>query len=65
MYIGMVRYRALLFLVLLQPLAVAQTDADRLHKLFADYYENGVRNFPEAATSLAQVRHDDRRFGYF
>lgn len=48
------RYRTLLFLVLLQPLAVAQTDADRLHKLFADYYENSVRNFPETATSLGR-----------
>jgi len=47
-------YRTLLFLALLQALAVAQTDADRLHKLFSDYYENFVRNFPETATSIGR-----------
>jgi hypothetical protein len=33
-------------------LATAQTDAERLHKLFADYHEDLLKNNPDIATSL-------------
>ena len=52
------RYRTLLYLTLLPALAVAQTDADRLHKLFADYYENRLRDMPEMATSLGRNEYN-------
>jgi uncharacterized protein (DUF885 family) len=49
---------AFLLLALLPFLATAQTDADRLHKLFADYYENRLRNSPEQATQLGRNEYN-------
>jgi uncharacterized protein (DUF885 family) len=52
------RYRTLLLFVVIRTLAVAQTDADRLHKLFADYYESRLRDIPEMATSLGRNEYN-------
>src|ERR1700730_3271291 len=52
------RYRTLLYLALLPALVVAQTDAERLHKLFADYHENRLREIPEMATSLGRNEYN-------
>ena len=52
------QYATSLYLVLLPALMAAQTDADRLHKLFADYYENGLRDIPEMATSLGRNEYN-------
>jgi uncharacterized protein (DUF885 family) len=52
------RHAALLLLALLPTLATAQTDAERLHKLFADYYENRLRNFPEQATQIGRNEYN-------
>src|SRR5712691_5082051 len=52
------RFRTLLFFALAPILAVAQTDADRLYKLFADYHENRLRETPELATSLGRNEYN-------
>src|SRR5579864_6907118 len=56
--VDIMRYRTLLLFALLPRLATAQTDADRLHKLFADYYESRLRDAPEAATSLGRNEYN-------
>ncbi len=52
------RYRTLLCFTLLPALSVAQTDADRLRKLFADYDENRLRETPELATTLGRNEYN-------
>src|SRR5579864_6597999 len=57
--VDIMRYRTLLLFALLPRLAAAQTDADRLHKLFADYYESRLRDAPESATSLGRNEYNN------
>ena len=53
--------RIVLLLLLFVPLAArAQSNADSLHKFFADYFEEQVRDSPEFATNLGRHEHDDR-----
>jgi uncharacterized protein (DUF885 family) len=52
------RYVALFLFTIVAPLATAQSDAERLHKLFADYYENLLKNNPEVATSLGRNEYN-------
>ena len=52
------RLRALLFVTLLPALSTAQTDAERLHRLFAEYHENRLRNNPEQATQLGRNEYN-------
>jgi uncharacterized protein (DUF885 family) len=52
------RNPTLLLFALLTPLAIAQPAPDRLHKLFADYYEFTLRTSPEAATSLGRNEYN-------
>jgi uncharacterized protein (DUF885 family) len=52
------RIPTVLLLVLLAPLACAQTDSERLHKLFAEYHEFSLRSRPEGATSLGRNEYN-------
>ena len=52
------RYATILFCTLFAPPAMAQTDSERLHKLFADYHENQLKNIPEIATSLGRNEYN-------
>ena len=48
----------LLYFAVIPAMGFAQTDAERLHKLFADYYENSLRETPEIATSLGRNEYN-------
>jgi uncharacterized protein (DUF885 family) len=53
--------RRLVFaLVFTATLALAQQPNAELHKLFRDYYEEGLREFPEAGTRVGRREFDDR-----
>jgi Uncharacterized protein conserved in bacteria len=52
------RFATFLLFALFAPQAKAQTDSERLHKLFADYHENQLKNSPEAATSLGRNEYN-------
>ena len=49
------------FLLFWLPLiAMAQTDSENLHQIFQEYFEDGLRSYPESATSLGRNEYNDR-----
>jgi uncharacterized protein (DUF885 family) len=51
---------AFLLIFLLPALLPAQTDVQRLHKLFAEAFETTLREKPEWATFIGRTEYDDR-----
>ncbi len=41
-------------------IAMAQTNSENLHQIFAEYFEDQLRSYPESATSLGRTEYNDR-----